>query len=331
MKKNKNIMNIMKKGIRIAIILALICLVLYISSKKSYYAMIAAFCGIYAIGITGLDILFGYTGQISFGHAGFFAIGAYTSAILSTRYGVTPVLATIIGVVMAVLAGFIIAFPATRLVKHFLSLLTIAFGQIVFLFLNSASKFTGGGTGIGGIPDINLGFIKINSNMKYAVYTWVLVAVMFVIKRNIIKSRVGYAFLAIKENSTAANGLGIDTKKYKMMAFSISAAYMGLAGGLYAHLMGFISPDTFNATQSTLFMTMLLFGGICTFVGPILGSIVLIIIRELLQRFSNYQTLIYGIFLLAILFYFPNGVVGIYKKVINRITAMKKEAKEKNG
>lgn len=327
----KNKSSIAQKGIKIALVVALACVALYISSQKSYYALIVAYCGIYAIGISGLDVLFGYTGQISFGHAAFFAIGAYTSAILSVSHGVTPVVSIILGIILSVLAGFLISFPASRLVKHFLSLLTIAFGQIVYLILNSAKELTGGGTGIRSIPNIELGFVTIHSNLQYAISIWILVAVAFLIKRNIIKSRVGYAFLAIKESSTAANGLGINTRNYKMMAFAISAAYMGLAGGLYAHLVGFISPDTFNSTQSTLFMTMLLFGGICTFVGPILGSVVLIIVRECLQSFSNYQTLIYGIFLLGVLFYFPNGVVGVYKKVMDRVVGMRKGGLEKNG
>lgn len=314
--------------VRIAAILAVAGLALYMASSKSYYALIISYCGIYAIGISGLDILFGYTGQISFGHAGFFAIGAYTSAILSTSHGVTPVLSILIGVVLAVIIGYVIAIPASRLVKHFLALLTTAFGQIIFLIVNSASKLTGGGTGIRGIPDINLGFITVHSNIQYAILIWLLVVVAFVVKRNIIKSRVGYAFLAIKENSIAANGLGINTRYYKMLAFALSAAYMGLAGGLYAHLVGFISPDTFSSAQSTLFMTMLLFGGICTFVGPLVGSVVLIIIKEYLQALSNYQTLIYGLFLLAVLFFFPNGIVGVYKKVVDLI---KKKGVKKNG
>lgn len=306
-------------SIKIAAVLAVVALAFYIASSKRYYALIVSYCGIYAIGISGLDILFGYTGQISFGHAAFFAIGAYTSAILSTTYGFTPVLSMTIGVILAIMVGYVIAIPASRLVKHFLALLTTALGQIVFLIVNSASKLTGGATGIRRIPDINLGFITLETNMQYAVLIWILVAVTFVVKRNIIKSRVGYAFLAIKENSTAANGLGINTRAYKMLAFALSAAFMGLAGGLYAHLVGFISPDTFSSAQSTLFMTMLLFGGICTFAGPIVGSIVLIVIKEYLQVLSNYQTLIYGVFLLAVLFFFPNGVVGVYKKFVDLI------------
>ncbi len=284
------------------------------AAQKKYYALIVAFCGIYTIAISGLDILFGYTGQISFGHAGFFAAGAYTSAILATKMAVTPVMSILCGIVLSVLLGVLVAFPASKLVKHFLSLLTIAFGQVVYLILNSARDFTGGGSGIRKIPDISLGFCMIDTNLKYAVFIWLVVMVIFAVKNNIVNSSIGYAFRAIKENSVAANGLGINTRKYKVMAFALSAGFTGLAGGLYAHLVSFISPDTFNSAQSMLFMTMLLFGGTCSCLGSMLGSIVLIIIREYLQSFSNYQTLIYGIFLLLVIFYFPNGAAGIFRK-----------------
>ena len=285
-----------------------------IAAQKKYYALIVAFCGIYTIAISGLDILFGYTGQISFGHAGFFAAGAYTSAMLSTKMGITPAVSILCGAALSVILGILVAFPASKLVKHFLSLLTIAFGQVVYLILNSARDFTGGGSGIRKIPDIDLGLCMIDTNLKYAVFIWVFVMVIFAVKTNIVNSSIGYAFLAVKENPVAANGLGINTRKYKVMAFAVSAAFTGLAGGFYAHLVSFISPDTFNSAQSMLFMTMLLFGGTCSCLGSLLGSIVLIIIRECLQGFSQYQTLIYGIFLLLVIFYFPNGVAGMFRK-----------------
>ncbi len=310
-------------ALRIVIILIIAAAAYLFAAQKKYYALIVAFCGIYTIAITGLDILFGYTGQISFGHAGFFAIGAYTSALLSTKMGITPVISITCGILLSIIAGVLLAFPASKLVKHFLSLLTIAFGQIIYLILNSARDFTGGGSGIRKIPDIDFGFYKVGSNLEYAVLIWLVVLLVFFIKRNIVKSSIGYAFLGIKENPIAANGLGINTRKYKVMSFAISAAFTGLAGGLYAHLVSFISPDTFNSSQSTLFMTMLLFGGTCSYAGPILGAIVLIIIREYLQSFSNYQTLIYGVFLLLVLFYFPNGVVGLFKKAVKAFEARK--------
>ena len=300
---------------KFVVIALLIAAAALFATRKRYYALIIGYCGVYAIGITGLDLLFGYTGQISFGHAGFFGIGAYTSALLSKKLAIHPLITILIGIILASIIGMIIAVPATKLVKHFLSLLTIAFGQIIYLIISSAYEITGGSSGLGSIPDINLGFIKIDTNIKYAVFIWIIAAITFVIKNNIVNSRVGYAFLAVKENTVAANGLGVNTRRYKMLAFVLSAAFMALAGGLYAHMVGFIGPDSFNAATSQLFMVMLLFGGICTLEGPIIGAVLLILVRELLQAFANFQVLIYAIFLIAVLFFFPSGLVGLFKNI----------------
>ncbi len=300
--------------IRIAVILLVAAAAYFYATQKRYNAMIVAYCGIYAIGITGLDLLFGYTGQISFGHAGFFAIGAYTSALLCKHFHMHPILTMIIGMVFAVIIGLVIALPATKLVKHFLSLLTIAFGQIIYLIICSSYDLTGGTTGTAVVSKIPLGFTVVDTKIEFAVFIWAIAILSFIVKNNIVKSRVGYAFLAVKENTVAANGLGVNTRKYKMMAFALSAAYMALAGGLYAHMVGFVGPDSFSAATSQLFMVMLLFGGTCTLAGPIIGAVFLIIVREVLQAFSNYQVLIYGIFLLAVLFFFPSGIVGLFKK-----------------
>lgn len=312
---------------KIILIISIISFVLFIISQKKYYALIFSLCGVYSIAITGLDILFGYSGQISFGHAAFFAVGAYTSAIISTRYSISPIITMIFGVLLSVLIGLLIAIPASKLVKHFLSLITIAFGQIVYLILNTSREITGGGTGITRIPDIDLLIFKIDENIEYAIFVWLIVLLVFLLKKRIVESKIGLAFLAIKENTIAASGLGINVRKYKIMAFAISAGIAGLAGALYSHLMGFISPDTFNSAQSTLFLTMLLFGGTCSYLGPIVGSIVLIFIREFLQEFSRFQTLIYGVFLLIVLFYFPNGIVSLIKKINNTFI---KKVKRKN-
>lgn len=293
--------------------------------QRTYYALIISLFGVYAIVSTGLDILFGYTGQISLGHAGLFAIGAYVSALLTTRLGVPTLLSLLLGTVAATITGTLIAIPASKLVKHFLSLLMIAFGQIVYLIINSWTEVTGGSMGIKAIPPLNIFGLTFDSYFKYAILIWTILALLIVAKKRIICSRVGHAFIAIRENATAARGLGIDVRKYKVLAFAVSAAMAGLAGGIYTFLRGFISPETFNATQSILFMTMLLFGGITTPAGPVIGAVILLFFKEVLQIFTYVQGFIYAIFMLAVLFFFPNGVVGIFKSIQRAI------AKRKDG
>ncbi len=309
---------IMKKKWQILAIL--VCAVIGILfCRKTYYAFIIALFGIYSMVATGLDVLFGYTGQISLGHAGLFAIGAYVTTLLTMRLGLPNALSLVAGTVVTTIAGTLIAIPASRLVKHFLSLLMIAFGQIVYLIVNSWMAMTGGSMGIKGIPSLNLFGYKFDSNFKCAVIIWLFLGIIIFLKNRIINSRVGYAFIAIRENPVAARGLGIDVRLYKVLAFAVSAAMTGLAGGLYAFLRGFISPETFNGTQSTLFMTMLLFGGITTSSGPVIGTVILLLIKELFQSFASWQGLIYAGFMLAVLFFFPNGVVGVYQNIRQRI------------
>lgn len=316
-------------AVTILVVLALIF------SQKTYYALIIGLFGVYAIVAISLDILFGYTGQISLGHAGLFAIGAYSATLLTMRVGVPSLISLILGSIITMVTGFVVAIPASKLVKHFLSLLMIAFGQMVYLVVNSWTPVTGGSLGIGSIPYLNVCGWILNSNLSNSIFIWIIVVLVMLVKHRTINSRTGRAFIAIRENSVAARGLGINVRRYKILAFGISAFMTGLAGGLYAFLRGFISPETFNGTQSTLFMTMLLFGGITTTAGPVIGAAVLMLVKELFQRLSVYQGLIYALFILVILFFLPNGAVGVYYNVRRTIDKRRgkysEEASEDSG
>lgn len=319
---------IKKNGTRIIFWIILFVLMILFARKK-YYAFVIALFGIYAIVATALDLLFGYTGQISLGHAGLFAIGAYSTTLLTMKLGIPTAISLFLGCVITTIVGALIAIPASKLVKHFLSLLMIAFGQIVYLVINSLMGLTGGSLGIRKIPKLNLFGLVFDNYVKSGILIWALVIIMLIVKSNIIDSRVGSAFIALRENSVAARGLGIDIRRYKILAFSISAFMTGLAGGLYVFLRGFISPETFNGTQSTLFMTMLLFGGITTIEGPVIGAIILLLFKEVFQTFSLYQGLIYALFMLVVLYLFPNGIVGIFKSIGNLISNLR--AREQKG
>lgn len=299
-----------------------------IAFGETYMALMFCRVGIYTIAVSGLDILFGYTGQISFGHAAFFAVGAYTSAYFSIHMGWSPILTMLIGVVFSMAVGAIIAIPATKLVKHFLSLLTIAFGQLVYTFANSTRPITGGASGLKDIPSITLFGFSFNTYARSFVLIFVLMVLLTLVKRNIVNSRIGRAFIAIRENTQAAYSSGINVRMYKTLAFVISAAYAGLAGGLYAHLINFISPDTFSSTQSTLFMTILLFGGMANLAGPLVGSVVLLSIKEFLQSFSTYQMMVYALLILIVLFLLPNGISGECKVLFQKAAARIKGRKE---
>ena len=311
---------------RLAIIaVPVLCAIAAVMLRTRYLAMILDFICIYTIAVTGLDLLFGYTGQVSFGQAGFYAIGAYTSALLSKNLGVPPILSIFIGALLATAFGVLIAFPASKLVKHFLSLLTIAFGLMVYTFVNSCASLTGGPSGITGIPKVSVFGAELGNYQNYFWLVVVLMVAMLIVKRNIINSRIGRAFIAVRENPHAAAGMGINVAKYKIMAFAISAFAAGLAGALYAHMVRFISPDSFTKDQSNMFMTMLLFGGIATISGSMIGAAAITVMTELLQQFAAYQTLIYAALILIVLFLLPNGTVGL----VTKISALFKKQRQK--
>jgi branched-chain amino acid transport system permease protein len=288
----------------------LLFLVPIVFRDNSYLLLLFCTIGISVIAVSGLDILYGYSGQISFGHAAFYAIGAYTSTILSKTVGMPVWVTLIIGAFFAAIMGVIIAFPAAKLVHHFLALLTIAFGQIVYIIISNATSLTNGFTGINCIPAPRIGSYVLKGNFNYFYIIIVFTIIFLFVKQKIIKSRIGRAFIAIRENTHAANGMGINVMYYKIMAFAISAFYTGFAGGLYAHFIGFISPETFVYSQSVLFITMLLFGGTGSLVGPIIGVAILSILTEGLQSIGSYQTLIYGILLLVGILFLPKGIYG---------------------
>ncbi len=299
-------------------VLLAVILILFAISSRAYYLTLFVFCGIYVIAVSGLDILFGYSGQISLGHAAFFAMGSYVSAILAVSFGTPVFLCILIGSAASTLLGFVVAVPASRLINMFLSLLTVAFGQMAYTFAKQAEAVTGGTGGIKRIPKPGLFGYEISSNMEFAVLILLICVVMLFVKHRIVNSSTGRALMSIRENVVAANGIGIHVSRYKITAFMISAFYTGLGGALYAHYVGYIGPETFTATQSQLFLTMLLFGGSGNLLGPVIGAVILSLINETLAGFSNYRNLIYGFVVLIAVLFMPRGLFGLGRDLLFR-------------
>jgi len=291
----------------------------------SYGITISVFIFIYIVAVSGLDILFGYSGQISMGHAAFYAIGAYGSAILSHYCKVPVVISMMITPIVAALVGALLAYPASKQVFHFLSLATIAFGEIVYqLVLQSPKGITGNAIGFP-TASIDLFGFKFNSYFSLYYLCFVFVILFLTGKRNLINSRVGRAFIAIRENSHAAEGMGINVRKYKIIAFATSAFFTSFAGAMYGHSVGYISPDTFTNKQSVLFVTMLLFGGTASKWGPVTGAAAVLLLNELLRSMENMQMLVYGVLLLVVILVLPGGIFGMVKDIYDKLR--KKEAR----
>ena len=289
----------------------------------NYGVLLANFMILYIIAVSGLDILFGYSGQISMGHAAFFCIGAYGSVLLHEFTGLPVLITILIGTVLATLIGSLLAYPASKLVFHFLSLATIAFGEVVYqLVAQSPGNITGNFTGKF-TETISLFGFKLNTYTKYYFFSVVCMVIFLIIKTNLVRSRVGRAFIAIRENSHAANGMGVNVRKYKVIAFATSAFYTAFAGGLYAHLVRFISPDTFTQKQSVMFLTMLLFGGSASVGGTVTGVFTVQFLNEILRSAERYQLLIYGVLLLVVILAFPGGLFGLVKQAIKKVKTRK--------
>jgi branched-chain amino acid transport system permease protein len=206
--------------------------------------------------------------------------------------------------------------------------MTIAFGRVVYTFVGSTDSLTNGFTGIINIPPVKIFGYALKNRTDYFYFVLFITVIALIAKNHILKSRTGRALRAIKGNIYAANSNGINIYKYKTMAFVISGLYTGFAGALYAHLVRYISPDTFEHYQSVFFMTILLFGGLGSFWGPIIGSILLTLSQNALQPLAIYQQLVYGFLIIFILFFMPNGVNGIFEKIKNKTVKRKSDYAE---
>lgn len=280
--------------------------------SPGYYMRIGCFILIYIIAVSGLDILFGYCGQISLGHAGFFAIGAYGSAMIHDYFHLPIPLATLIACVIAVAVAAVVAFPAANLRFHFLSLATTAFGMIVYsLFSNSPNNITGNWRGYFPAKLELFGIDFSSDSTKYYYLVFFLMVIGLVFKQYLVNSKTGRAWIAIRENVTAANGMGINVRKYKVLAFCTSAFYVALSGSLYGHYVNYLSPSMISADESVLFLIMLVFGGSGSFWGPIAGVTAMQIVNEILRNAEKFQTLFYGVFLLVVILFMPNGLINL--------------------
>jgi len=279
---------------------------------------VSIFIMFFIISASGLDILFGYSGQMSMGHAGFYAIGAYGSALLASHLNIPVPLTMLIAPILAAAVGALLAFPASKLKFHFLALATIAFNMIIFqLIFQSPGGITGDAIGLRVQPFEIFGWRLSTMNFQHIYYFLLgFVVLLLIAKTNLVNSRVGRAFIAIRENAHAADGMGINVRKYKVIAFAVSAFYVGLAGALFAHTIGWISAEGFAQPQSVMFVTVLLFGGTASKWGPVVGAIAVQTLDELLRPLANLQMLIYGALLLLVIVAMPGGIWGTIRDFV---------------
>lgn len=252
---------------------------------------------IFIILATSLNLINGITGQFSIGHAGFMAIGAYIAAIVVVKFHGPLLLALIAGAVVSAVAGFLIGLPTLRLKGDYLAIATLGFGEIVrIIFLNTA--YVGGASGFS-VP-------------KTITWTWAfwLTVLSVIIIRNFINSTHGRACISIRENEIAADVMGINTTKYKIMAFTIGAFFAGLAGGIYANYLYIIQPLTFSFLKSFDILVMVVLGGLGSLTGSVLGAVVMTVVSAALSGWPEWRLVITAILLIAMMIFRPKGLLG---------------------
>jgi len=277
-----------------------------------HYTDIMVFAGIYCLITIGLSLLMGYAGQISIGHAAFFGIGAYISAILTTNYGMNPWVCMLIGMAVAAVVAVLVGAPSLKLRGHYLAMATLAFGIIIFIIFNEETEWTGGPDGMSGIPGLSLFGFEFDSIESYYYLVWGFVIAAFIFTVNVIQSGTGRALRAIHASEPAAGAMGVDVSRFKILVFVYSAVLASLAGSLYAHYLNFINPSTFDLFFSIKLLIMIALGGMHNIWGAIVGTgLITFLSNEWLHYFEEFEVIVYGAILLFVTVLFPDGLAGV--------------------
>lgn len=281
--------------------------------RDNYFVtVVGASAGLHVILAVGLNLLMGYAGQISLGHAAFFGMGAYASAILTTRLGWPGLLAMAAGLLVAGAVAWLLARPILRLRGHYLAMATLGFGIIIHVIMVQAMRWTGGPDGLAGIPPLNLFGWKVEGDQQW--YGVIAAAMLLAIwlSLNLVDSQVGRALRAVHGSEFAAQMMGVDTGRAKTQVFVVSALFAAFAGSLFAHQQAFVSPDSFNLIVSVELVTMVVLGGMASTFGAACGAIALTLLHQGLVVFEDYEMLIHGALLMAVMIFLPQGLfVGL--------------------
>jgi len=281
-----------------------------------YHLHTLIMAGIFAVLALSLNLLLGYTGQLSLGHAAFFGIGAYAAGLLTVKLEWSPWIGLLAAVVLPGAAGYVIGRLALKLRGAYFVLLTISFAGCVSLVSVNWMDLTNGPLGLPGVPPLEIalpGLPPLSLRTKAAFYYVVLaaVALSYLVCLALIRSRVGRALVALRENETLAASVGIDGTHYLVLAAVVSAAMAGFGGGLYAHYTRFVSPEVFLFTYTVTMVIMVVAGGKGTLAGPIVGAVLFTVLPEALRAATSWQwqMLLYGVLLVGVLFFMPEGIV----------------------
>ncbi|TET12916.1 MAG: branched-chain amino acid ABC transporter permease [Dehalococcoidia bacterium] len=297
----------------VVLLFCLILLLLPLVMAHPYYLRILIMASIFAIFAASWDLLSGFTGQISFGHALFFGVAAYTSALLNLNIGLPPWVTIPLGALAAVVAGLVVGVPCLRLRGTYLALATLAFPLILTGVVFVIPDITGGELGVSGIDRLFGSRV-----IEYYIAVTLMIGLGFVMWK-ITDSKTGIIFHAIREDEVAARASGINTTKYKLLAFCLSGFFAGIAGGLYVHFMRIAGPSTLELMLSFQVIIWVIFGGIATIYGPIAGAFILVLLMEFLTIAPEIRMLLFAIMVLLVLLFMPEGLITWVRDKIEKI------------
>jgi branched-chain amino acid transport system permease protein len=296
---------------------ALAVLLLPVCLKNNYALTVLTFVALNTILAVGLNLLMGYAGQVSLGHAAFFGVGAYTSAILTTTLHWNPWLAILASLALTALVALLVGIPCLRLRGHYLAVATLGFGWIVYIVMVQWDVVTQGTSGITSIPKLALGSLVFDSDLKRYYLSWGAAILALLLTANIVNSRVGRALRALHGSETAAATLGVNVAAYKIQVFVISAVMAAFAGSLYAHIVNFISPNVFGFIASVSLVVMCVIGGMASVWGAPLGAATITLLVEWLRwlgdkqpRFQEFDVIAHGLILVLVLIFMPAGLTA---------------------
>lgn len=307
------------------LILAVSGVLIFTGVIDEYTAQILSLAGINTIIALSLNLISGFTGQLALGHAGFMAIGGYTTAVLIMKINYAalqqnPLLwyasigvAIIIGGLVTAIFGLAIGFPTLRLKGDYLAIVTLGFGEIIRVLMINMESLTGGAAGLKGIPQFSEDFTW-GPMVSFLWITVFMILTIFLLS-NLIKSSHGRAIVSIREDEIAANAMGINVLYYKIFSFTLSAFIAGIGGGLYALFFGYLNPTMFNFLKSLDFLVIVVLGGMGSIAGTVLTGYILTYLQEFLRILQDYRLVFYPLILIIIMLFKPTGLIGILEDI----------------
>jgi branched-chain amino acid transport system permease protein len=316
-------------GVALATVLVV---VLPLLTDDRYLLKVFTYVGLNVIVVTGLALLFGHAGQISLGHAAFFGIGAYASGFVTARLGWPFLAGAALAVGLSAAGGVLLALPSLRLKGHYLAMATLGFSEIASIAFVEAKPITGGNDGLSSIPFASLGSFRFDTPQLNYWLVWGVAALALFAVGSIVRARPGRAMKALEGSELGAQACAIDPMRVKVSAFTVSAGLAGLAGCLYAHFLGFISPSSFGLDTSIVLLAMVVLGGSRSLAGPVGACVVLTLIpfvdsivpglsKSAVAILQDWKGDIYGVVIIAVMLFAPGGIAGVARAVAHRLSA----------